>query len=331
MLSIADLWKHLRNYTGLLNHCSLRDLDSFIRFTSHLTDQEKRQMDVVGRKAPRVEEKLVIKRRIHTKELGTLSISSEQVSRAFYLNALLRDCAERGEVLVLPDVGDNDDRLKLAMEAQNKLIISEGQVEQMNHHRRNYTGTESAESSKSSIGVCRRSIWASSTNIYSLTTTTTTIDDAHPPSPPRQRRLVTTATSPPSSTFGRIHLHPSSTTSAQRMMWQCHVTYRTSAGHDTPLPPHHGSSSPPTQRRHAPTAHHYLPRNDDGAACEQSPPDVLRRLTVATHNVVTVYIRFHVYHDRRLAATSRDDSTTTQVGNETTNDVYRRSSCFISS
>jgi hypothetical protein len=82
---------------------------------------------------------------------------------------------------------------------------------------------------------------------------------------------------------------------------------------------------------HAPTAHHYLPRNDDGAAREGSPPDVLRRLTVTTHNIVTVYIHFHVYHDRRLAATSRDDSTTTQGGNDTTNDVYRRSSCFISS
>jgi len=73
----------------------------------------------------------VIKRRVHTKELGTLSISSEQVSHAFYLNALLHDCAEHGEVLVLLDVGDNDDRLKLAMEAQNKHIISEGQVERM--------------------------------------------------------------------------------------------------------------------------------------------------------------------------------------------------------
>ena len=71
----------------------------------------------------------VIKCRVHIKELGTLSISSEQVSHAFYLNALLCDCAESGEVLVLPDVGDNDDQLKLAMEAQNKCIISEGQVE----------------------------------------------------------------------------------------------------------------------------------------------------------------------------------------------------------
>lgn len=72
-----------------------------------------------------------IKRRNQTKELGALSISSEQVFHAFYLNTLLCDCAERGEVLVLPDVGDNDDQLKLAMEARNKCIISEGQVERM--------------------------------------------------------------------------------------------------------------------------------------------------------------------------------------------------------
>jgi len=117
MLSIAELWKHLGNYAGLLDHCSWCDLDSFICFTSHicdeirlhtpltsedpphrlpgyihaflteilqledilviqlwaglkgliwsldaddlhLTDQEKRKMDVVGGKAAQVEEKL---------------------------------------------------------------------------------------------------------------------------------------------------------------------------------------------------------------------------------------------------------------------------------
>lgn len=52
---------------------------------------------------------VAIKQRNQTKELGALSISSEQVSCAFYLKSLLCDCAEHGEVLVLPDVGDNDD------------------------------------------------------------------------------------------------------------------------------------------------------------------------------------------------------------------------------
>lgn len=72
-----------------------------------------------------------IKRNCRDEQCKTLFISSEQVSRAFYLNALLRDSAERGEALVLPDIGDNDDRLKLAMEVRNKRIISQGQLEQM--------------------------------------------------------------------------------------------------------------------------------------------------------------------------------------------------------
>ena len=39
MLSIANLWKHLGNYAGLLDHCSWCDLDSFICITSHICDE----------------------------------------------------------------------------------------------------------------------------------------------------------------------------------------------------------------------------------------------------------------------------------------------------
>ena len=58
-------------------------------------------------------------------------ISSEQVFRAFALNGLLRDSAERGDSFILPNLGDNDDRLKCAMEVRSRRIISEGQVERM--------------------------------------------------------------------------------------------------------------------------------------------------------------------------------------------------------
>jgi hypothetical protein len=60
-----------------------------------------------------------------------LSISSEQVFRAFVLHALLRDCSENKTSLVLPDVGDNDARLKSAMEIRNKRIMRDGQKEKM--------------------------------------------------------------------------------------------------------------------------------------------------------------------------------------------------------
>lgn len=59
------------------------------------------------------------------------NISSEQVSRAFVLNALLRDSAENDAPLILPDIGDNDERMKQAMELRNKRIIDEGQPQQM--------------------------------------------------------------------------------------------------------------------------------------------------------------------------------------------------------
>lgn len=62
---------------------------------------------------------------------GALSISSEQVFRAFVLNGLLRDCAERGSPLILPDLGDHDDRLKCAIELRNQRMISEGQPQKM--------------------------------------------------------------------------------------------------------------------------------------------------------------------------------------------------------
>ncbi|KAF8186277.1 hypothetical protein BJ912DRAFT_972144 [Pholiota molesta] len=60
-----------------------------------------------------------------------LSISSEQVFRAFVLHALLRDCSENKTNLVLPDVGDNDARLKSAMVIRNKRIMRDGQKEKM--------------------------------------------------------------------------------------------------------------------------------------------------------------------------------------------------------
>lgn len=63
--------------------------------------------------------------------LHGLSITPEQVSRSFTLNALLRDCAERATALILPDIGDNDERLKQATERRNKRIISDGQSERM--------------------------------------------------------------------------------------------------------------------------------------------------------------------------------------------------------
>ncbi|KAF9550742.1 hypothetical protein CPC08DRAFT_793135 [Agrocybe pediades] len=60
-----------------------------------------------------------------------ISISSEQVFRTFVMNALLRDSAERGTALLLPDLGDHDDRLKAAMEMRNLRVIQEGQKERM--------------------------------------------------------------------------------------------------------------------------------------------------------------------------------------------------------
>lgn len=47
------------------------------------------------------------------------------------LNALLRDSAENDAPLILPDIGDNDERMKQAMELRNKRIIDEGQPQQM--------------------------------------------------------------------------------------------------------------------------------------------------------------------------------------------------------
>jgi len=60
-----------------------------------------------------------------------LSLSSEQVFCAFTLNGLLRESAEEGIALVLPDLGDHDDRLKVAMEIRNKKMIHKGQRERM--------------------------------------------------------------------------------------------------------------------------------------------------------------------------------------------------------
>ena len=60
-----------------------------------------------------------------------LSLSSEQVFRVFALNSLLRESAEDGTALVLPDLGVNHDRLKVAMEIRNKKMIHKGQKEWM--------------------------------------------------------------------------------------------------------------------------------------------------------------------------------------------------------
>lgn len=60
-----------------------------------------------------------------------LKISSEQVARAFALNALLRDTIENETTLILPDIGDNDERLKQAMELRNKRIIAYGQPQRL--------------------------------------------------------------------------------------------------------------------------------------------------------------------------------------------------------
>lgn len=60
-----------------------------------------------------------------------LTISSEQVLRAFVLYALLRDCAKEGSALILPHLGDHDDRLKCAMERRNTKMILRGQTERM--------------------------------------------------------------------------------------------------------------------------------------------------------------------------------------------------------
>ncbi|KAF8196056.1 hypothetical protein BJ912DRAFT_125465 [Pholiota molesta] len=62
---------------------------------------------------------------------NSLSINSEQVYRAFVMNGLLRDCSETGNPLVLPDIGDNDTRLKCPMDLRNKKMILVGQQEKM--------------------------------------------------------------------------------------------------------------------------------------------------------------------------------------------------------
>lgn len=51
--------------------------------------------------------------------------------RAFTLNALLREWLERKMTLIVPDGGDQDSRLKEAIEMRNYVIIQEGQKEKM--------------------------------------------------------------------------------------------------------------------------------------------------------------------------------------------------------
>jgi hypothetical protein len=61
----------------------------------------------------------------------TFSLSSEQVFRAFTINALLREWTERNMCLVIPDKGDHDSRLKQAIEMRNIMMVQEGQKEKM--------------------------------------------------------------------------------------------------------------------------------------------------------------------------------------------------------
>lgn len=73
-----------------------------------------------------------IKRSVLRHDSSTeLSISSEQVYRAFVMNALLRDCAENGSALILPNLGDHYERLKNAMERRNRQMVMRGQTERM--------------------------------------------------------------------------------------------------------------------------------------------------------------------------------------------------------
>ncbi|KAJ8456037.1 hypothetical protein ONZ45_g18826 [Pleurotus djamor] len=60
---------------------------------------------------------------------STLTLSSEQVSRAFLYNALLRESSEHCRPFVMSDSGDNDSRLKDALERRNKDYIYNGQPE----------------------------------------------------------------------------------------------------------------------------------------------------------------------------------------------------------
>ncbi|KAJ8482514.1 hypothetical protein ONZ45_g14924 [Pleurotus djamor] len=61
---------------------------------------------------------------------STLSLSSEQASRAFLYNALLRESSERCQPLVMSESGDNDARLKDALERRNREYIYNE-----NHHK----------------------------------------------------------------------------------------------------------------------------------------------------------------------------------------------------
>lgn len=66
-----------------------------------------------------------------TESIPALTINAEQVWRAFFYHALLREHHERNINLVLLDIGDNDTRLKLALEARNAWYIRHGQPERM--------------------------------------------------------------------------------------------------------------------------------------------------------------------------------------------------------
>lgn len=59
------------------------------------------------------------------------ALSSEDVFRAFTMNALLREAAEDGVCLILPGIGDNNERLKQAIELRNRKMIICGQKERM--------------------------------------------------------------------------------------------------------------------------------------------------------------------------------------------------------
>ncbi|KAK7028895.1 hypothetical protein VNI00_014819 [Paramarasmius palmivorus] len=65
--------------------------------------------------------------------VSSLSLSSEQVWRAFVLNALLRDCKETDRTLEMPDGPGltHDDRLKYAQTVRNDRIALHGQAQRL--------------------------------------------------------------------------------------------------------------------------------------------------------------------------------------------------------
>jgi len=58
---------------------------------------------------------------------SSIELTSEQVHRIFVYHALFRESEETNSPLILSHVGDNDSRLKAAIEARNLKMIESGQ------------------------------------------------------------------------------------------------------------------------------------------------------------------------------------------------------------